>query len=415
MSELDRRQKPTDKPSGAYKIPNAKQSLYSVLPQEYRSKNNGKRNLERLLIVMVSSNKCDARSSRWGENYIANLTGEIVAVGQTKTGIKVSRVKTLAGNYWSDELHRSPAALRNAINVMYDKGFRHVLYIVNTPFSEHLRVTDQQNELFFMSPESIKFLKDIADDLVIYPVLYDSYRALRSDGQINAETLYVQDVRQLSNVFNDPNRSQVVFLNLFTGKTVERDRTFYNTVTTYSTLLNAHPGDVIDVNKIMAGLIEEGQFKNDIMYNLTLLHYSRSEKKPGKKEQFLPKLDPLNDIIGDNAIGRSSARSRHCIPGAQMNYLAFMTEIYNALRVTDPRENQMNPAANRSQSLLSLLDEIEDYLVNHQINDPPNELPKNYIACLVDSYANPMLLERVKSILEKQGWVIEKGGVDIPF
>lgn len=415
MSELDRRQKQTDKPSGAYKIPNAKQSLYSVLPQEYRSKNNGKRTLEGLLIVMVSSNKCDARSSRWGENYIANLTGEIVAVEQTKTGIKVSRVKTLAGNYWSDELHRSPAALRNAINVMYDKGFRHVLYIVNTPFSEHLRVTDQQNELFFMSPESIKFLKDIADDLVLYPVLYDSYSALRSDGQINEETLYVQDVRQLSNVFNDPNRSQVVFFNLFTGKTVERERTFYNTVTTYSTLLNAHPGDVIDVNKIMDGLIEEGQLKNDIMYNLTLLHYSRAEKKPGKKEQFLPKLDPLNDIIGDNAIGRASARSRHCIPGSQMNYLAFMTEIYSALRVTDTRENQMNPAANRSQSLLSLLDEIEDYLVKHKINDPTNELPKNYIACLVESSANPMLLERVKSILEKQGWIIENGGVDIPF
>lgn len=399
-----------------YKITNAKCSLYSVLPQEYRSKNNDKRKLERLLIVMVSSNKCDARSSRWGENYIANLTGEIVAVEQTETGsMKVSRVKTLKGNYWGHELHRSPAVIRDSISFMYDKGFRHVLYIAKTPFSEHLRVTDQQNELFFMSPEIIKFLKAIADDLVIYPVLYDSYSALRSDGKMNEETLYVQDVRQLSNLFNDPNRSQVVFFNLFTGKTIERERTFYNTVTTYSTLLNAHPGDAIDVNKVMDGLIKEGQLKTDIMFYLTLFHYSRYEKKPGKREQLLPKLDPLKDIIGDNAIGRSSAKSRHCIPSVQMNYLAFLTEVYNALLVLTPVDNAIKSDTNPSQSSLSILTQIEDYLLNHEVSDPANELPKNYIACLVDSYDNPMLSQRVNSILENQGWVIENGVVDIQF
>ena len=219
-----------------YKFTNAKRSLYSMLPQDFKIKNNNNSTIEPLLIVMVSSNKCDTRSSRGGENYIANLTGEVVAVEPTKTGLKVSMVKTLAGNYRGDELHRCPAVLRDTISDMYLKGFRHVIYIANTPFSEHLRVTDQQNELFFMSPELIKYLK-IADDLVIYPVLYDSYSALRIDGVLNEETLYVQDVRQLSNVFNDPNRSQVVFFNLFTGKAVERDRIFYNTVTTYSTLL----------------------------------------------------------------------------------------------------------------------------------------------------------------------------------
>ena len=382
-----------------FKVPNAKKSLYSVLPQEYHSKNNDKRTLDRLLIVMVSSNKCDARSSRWGENYIANLTGEIVAVEQTLTGsVKVSRVKTLVGNYWGDELHRSPEAIRDSINFMYGKGFRHVLYIANTPFSEHLRVTDQKNELYFMSPEIIKFLKDIADDLVIYPVLYDSYSALGYDNQINAETLYVQDVRQLSNVFNDPNRSQVVFFNLFTGKKINPE-TFYNRVTTYSTLLNAHPGDAIDVNKVMDGLIKEGQLKNDIMFYLTLFHYSKYEKQKTKREQLLTKLDPLNDIIGDNSIGRSSAKSQHCIPSVQMNYLAFLTEVYNALRVTSS----------------ACLDEIEDYLVKHEVSDPYSELPKKYSDCLVESHANPVLSQRVNAIIEPRGWVIEKGVVELTF
>ena len=395
-----------------YKFTNAKRSLYSILPQEFKFKNNNNSTIEPLLIMMVSSNKCDARSSRWGENYIANLTGEVVAVEPTETGLKVRMVKTLAGNYRGDELHRCPAVLGDTISDMYLKGFRHVIYIANTPFSEHLRVTDQQNELFFMSPELIKYLK-IADDLVIYPVLYDSYSALRIDGVPNEETLYVQDVRQLSNVFNDPNRSQVVFFNLFTGKAVERDRIFYNTVTTYSTLLNAHPGDVIDVNKVMDGLIKEGELKNNLMLGLTLLHYSKYEKSQTKAEKSFLKLDPLNDIIGDKAIGRSAAKSRHCISSVQINSLAFLTEVYNALIVPISEDNAINSNINLSHSSLLLLDEIKNYLVEREVS-APDELPQHYVDCLVESYSNPMLKERVESIIAPQWWVISNGGI-VPF
>lgn len=317
-----------------YKINNAKNSLYSMLPQESRSRNRDDITLDRLLIIMVSSNKCDARSSRQEEDYRANLTGEIVAVEKTENGgLKVSRVKTIAENYWNYELYSQPAVLRDAINAMYEKGFRHVLYIAKTPFSQHLRITASKKELFFMSQESIKFLKT-REDLVIYPVLYDSYNAVRVDGKVTQETFYVQDVRQLDKVFKDPNLSQVIFFNLFTGQTIEPERTFYNAVTTYSTLLNAHP-DIIDVNKVMKGLIQPDSLKNDIMLCLTLFHYSKYEKKRSSKEEGLLKLDPLNDIIGDNAIGRSSAKSPHCIASAQMNYIAFMTEVYKALRVEE--------------------------------------------------------------------------------
>ncbi|MEH1965390.1 hypothetical protein [Nostoc sp.] len=398
-----------------FRIANAKKSLYSVLPQKYHSKNNDKRILKKLLIVMVSSNKCDARSSRLEDNYIANLTGEIVAVEDTETGIKINRVKTLAGNYWLDELHRTPWALRDVINEMYDKGFKDVLYIAKTPFSEQLRVTDQQNDLFFMSPDIIKFLKDIADDLIIYPVLYDSYSALCIDDKTQEETLYIQDVRQLSNLFNDPNRSQVIFFNLLTVKTIEKDRTFYNTATTYSTLLNAHPGDALDMTKVMNGLIKEGQLKIDITFYLTLLHYSRYEKKQGKSEKLLPKLDPLNDIIGDNAIGRSSARGKHCIPGVQMNYLAWLTEVNNALSDSRDVKDVINDSANSSQIILAFLEEIEDFLDKYQIKDPSIELPRDYNNFLVRHYNHPILRERIYLILENKRWEIENGNVQVQF
>jgi hypothetical protein len=217
----------------------------------------------------------------------------------------------------------------------------------------------------------------------------------------------------LSNVFNDPNRSQVVFFNLFTGKAVERDRIFYNTVTTYSTLLKAHPGDIIDVDQVMDGLIKEGPLKNDLILGLTLLHYSKYEKNQTKGERSFLKLDPLNDIIGDKAIGRSAAKSRHCISSVQMNSLAFLTEVYNALIVPISEENAINSNINLSHSSLLLLDEIKNYLVDREVS-APDELPQHYVGCLVESYSNSMLKERVESIIDTKGWVISNGDI-IPF
>jgi hypothetical protein len=184
-------------------------------------------------------------------------------------------------------------------------------------------------------------------------------------------------------------------------------------VTTYSTLLNAHPGDVIDVNKVMDGLIKEGELKNNLMLGLTLLHYSKYEKSQTKAEKSFLKLDPLNDIIGDNAIGRSAAKSRHCISSVQMNSLAFLTEVYNALIVPISEENAIHSNINLSHSSLSLLDEIENYLVNPEVS-APDELPQHYVDCLVESYSNPMLKERVESIIDTKGWVISNGDI-VPF
>ncbi len=163
----------------------------------------------------------------------------------------------------------------------------------------------------------------------------------------------------------------------------------------------------------MDGLIKEGELKNNLMLGLTLLHYSKYEKSQTKAERSFLKLDPLNDIIGDNAIGRLSAKSQHCIPWVQMNYIAFLTEVYNALMVPISGENTINSNINLSHSSLLLLDEIKNYLVDREVS-APDELPQNYAACLLESYSNPMLKERVESIIAPQWWVISNGDI-VPF
>jgi len=97
-----------------------------------------------------------------------------------------------------------------------------------------------------------------------------------------------------------------------------------------------------------------------------------------------------------------------------MNSIAFLTEVYNALMVPISGENAIHSNINLPHSSLLLLDKIENYLVNPEVS-APDELPQHYVDCLVESYSNPMLKERVESIIDTKGWVISDGGDIIPF
>jgi hypothetical protein len=96
-----------------------------------------------------------------------------------------------------------------------------------------------------------------------------------------------------------------------------------------------------------------------------------------------------------------------------MNSLAFLTEVYNALMIPFSGENAINSNINLPHSSLSLLEEIKNYLVNNKVSEP-EEMPQHYVDCLLESYSNPMLKERVESIIAPQGWVISKGDF-VPF
>ena len=314
-----------------FRISNGLSSLYSVLPKKFRFANpSDSPKLDKLAIIIVSSLESDARTgskNRW--NRISNLLGEVVGVTRQNDGnIRLEIIKTFYDNYPHRRLYCDPPILRDTVNNLYHQGYRHFLYIAQAPYTSTLNITqsDEERQLYFMSPKLIQELKGNRDDIKIYPVFFDKYY-VRKAKNLNASSFYIEDTRELLNLAEDPSQSAVVFFNLFNGITVGKDR-FYNGVISYSTLLNIYPG-ILDDKDIRLGLINDNSsLKNDILQYLTLFHFSRFEKD----SNISLKLDPYENIIGEESFSKLS-EFNHMRGEVNFNSLAFLSEVNKILNL----------------------------------------------------------------------------------
>ena len=315
-----------------YKIKNALSSLYTVLPKKF-TVNNLSRNskINKLAIVVVSSRECD-RSWR-GDYKKSNLIGEVIKIERKDdVSILVYTSQTISENYDSKQLHTDPDAVVREVDKLYEDGYRHILYIAKSPYSQtlNLTATAQDDNLYFMSPSVIRNLKGNREDLKIYPVFFDKYYVV-SLQQIERKSLYIQDAEELTNIVNDPTKQIAVFFNLFNGiKVGKKEDRYYNGVISYSTLLNVYDQKLLDTDDIFAGLINndrERGLKNEILQFLILFHFSRYE---ADSKDIQLKLDPYKNIVGSNSIGVLSLFP-HMQPKIEFNCLAFLNEVNDAL------------------------------------------------------------------------------------
>ncbi len=312
-----------------HSIRNGLSSLYSVLPKQFDcAAASLSPEVDKLAMIVVSSRESDARiGSLNRDSRLSNLLGEIVILRQLEGGsIQIEPLKTFSENYRRSHLYSNPPILQDVASELYHQGYRHFLYVAQAPYSSTLHVTqgEEDEELFFMSPEVIKSLKGTRSDMKIYPVFFDKYYVLVRDEK-STGSRYIQDSRELTNLVDDSSRKVVVFFNLFNGLKVGNDR-FYRGVISYSTLLNMYPADILDNGDIWQGLISETPLKNTLLHYLTLFHFSRYEAR-----QYINfKLDPYEKIIGDESIGALSL-FYHARGTANFNSLAFLTEVRNVL------------------------------------------------------------------------------------
>ncbi|MEL7037728.1 MAG: hypothetical protein AAFO04_19195 [Cyanobacteria bacterium J06592_8] len=315
----------------SYKVGNALSSLYSVLPKTFKlSQPQTNPPLDKLAIIVVSSRECDRAKS---SNYkIANLMGEMTGVQRQKDGsIRLYMIGTLSDNYNVDELYRRPDVLIDEVNELYKLGFRHLLYIAKSPYSNtlHMTNTEQDEELYFMSKAILRDLKAEREDLKIYPIFFDKYYAVNLQN-IEASSLYIQDVAELETIAKDPSQQSVVFFNLFNGIQVGGNKgdKHYNGVISYATLLNIYEG-VLDDQDIREGLIYDTPLKNELLQMLTLYHFSRYE---ASSQKINLKLDPYENLIGDDSVGALSI-FKHMKNRVNFNLLAFLVKVKKALNV----------------------------------------------------------------------------------
>ncbi len=315
----------------SFKIRNGLSSLYSVLPKKFRfSKASDTPKVEKLIIIIVSSLETDARTgSRNRTNRIFNLIGEVVSITRQNDGaIRVEILKTFADNYRHQRLYRNPPVLIDTVNNLYRHGYRHFLYIAQAPYTSNLNITrsEEDDRLYFMSPQLIENLKEGKSDIKIYPVFFDKYY-VRKAKSFKSSSFYIQDTTQLTNLAEDPKQQAVVFFNLFNGLTVGKgDDRFYNGVISYTTLLNIYPG-VLDDQYIRQNLINDDSIlKNDLLQYLTLFHFSRFEKD----SSISLKLDPYENMIGEEAFSKLSVFN-HMNGRIDFNSLAFLTRVNSVL------------------------------------------------------------------------------------
>ncbi|QBD80738.1 hypothetical protein EPA93_34125 [Ktedonosporobacter rubrisoli] len=332
-----------------YKLGNALYSLYSALPHTFHLQqtqaapaNNGARayQLNKLAIIVVSSRKSD-ENLKAPDYYEACIIGKVVGIErQLDDTITVRTLNTFSANQNSKELFSRPDVIIEQVKKYQQQGYQHFLYVAHAPYTSTLNISDSGNsELFFMNKDIIQAMRAVDQNIKIYPTFCDKYYVInRKAAQkklLHPDSLYIDDIRELSKVSNDPTRRSQLFFNLFNGITVNKD-TVYNGVMSYATLINVYDDDPSYDQYIWNDLLNDSanqSLKTELLDFITLLHFSRYEKASQKDNPVAFKLDPYTDIIGDKSVGALSIFP-HMTGRARFNSLAFLNVVRAILHTT---------------------------------------------------------------------------------
>lgn len=323
---------------GIFKLGNALYSLYSALPRRFQLSSSAlsasssqppRRQLDKLAIVVISSRRSDM-NRKTPDTYQATVYGEVIGIErQSDRCVHISTLSTFSTNQPSYLMYEQPAALIAQVKACYAQGYRHFLFVAHAPYSRTLHISDKNRteDLFFMSKTVIQAMRDVGVGIKVYPIFCDRYYVVNPQRRkkkkaLAADSLYIDDLGELSSLSLDPGRRALIFLNLFSGINVKQNPV-YNGVMSYSTLVNVYEDDPTYDQYIWSDLLSENipqSIKGDMVDFITLLHFSRYEKS----RDLGFKLDPYTRIIGNTSVGKIAVFP-HMRAKVRFNMLAFLT------------------------------------------------------------------------------------------
>jgi hypothetical protein len=339
----------------SYKLPNALASLYNVLPRLFSPSAMRSRHLplDKLAIITVSSRKADFNQSS-PDTYSSTIYGDVIGMEiQPDRSIQASTLATFSAISEAEPLYEKQDVLIEQVRTCFQQGYRHFLYVAQAPYTStlHLPSADARTKLYFMNESVIQAMRQVDEGIKIYPIFCDKYHVVRqrvsppdknapeqagqeehNQPQQEADSLYIDDLVELSGLANDKQKRTVTFFNVFNGLTVGKkedlDRRLYNGVISYGTLVNMYE-DTLYYQYIWQDLLGErtpGSLATGLLDLLTLLHFMRYEKN--KPDRF--KLDPYSRIIGSESVGKR-AIFPHATGVTRFNSLAFLTLVRSVL------------------------------------------------------------------------------------
>jgi len=129
-----------------------------------------------------------------------------------------------------------------------------------------------------MNKDIIQAVREVDDAIRIYPVFCDKYyvvnRKRHARKPLQVDSLYIDDIGELSKLVVDPSKRSLVFFNLFNGASVTKQ--VYNGVMSYATLINVYHDDPTYDQYIWSDILSEHtsqSLKTDILDFITLLHF----------------------------------------------------------------------------------------------------------------------------------------------
>nr|BBH92371.1 hypothetical protein KTA_05700 [Thermogemmatispora argillosa] len=345
-----------------YMLRSALCSLYAALPHRFKPQaaptapnadpaQQGR--LDKVAILVVSSRKCDYNTQA-RDDYLATIYGEVLGLEREGNDLVLRRLRTFADNHPSESMHTRPDIIIEQARYCARQGYHHLLYVAHAPYSRTLGLTKGgARELFFMSQDIIQAMREVDADFRVYPIFCDLYYVLdlqRSSARQDQESLYIDELRELADVVNDPSKRTVMFLNLYTGYSIpagspEAQERVYNGVMAYSTVTHVYDQDPTYEQYIWSDLLapdQPGTTKHDLIEAITLLHFMRFERP---FNPMMMKLDPYKRIIGDRSTG-AQAIIPHMKGQCRFNMLAFLTHVRSVLR---SHELEQARHANRQQ------------------------------------------------------------------
>jgi hypothetical protein len=348
-SALPHRFKPQPVPAAATSARAARQPAPAAATSADQAQ---QRRLDKVAILVVSSRKCDYNTQA-RDDYLATIYGEVLGLERKGNDLVLRRLRTFSDNHPSESMHTRPDIIIEQARYCAQQGYCHLLYVAHAPYSRTLGLTKGgARELFFMSQDIIQAMREVATDFRVYPIFCDLYYVLdlkNSPARQNQESLYIDELRELADVVNDPSKRTVMFLNLYTGYYIpagasDAPERVYNGVMAYSTVTHVYDQDPSYEQYIWSDLLapdQPGTTKHSLIEAITLLHFMRFERP------FSPmmKLDPYKRIIGDRSTG-AQAIIPHQKGQCRFNMLAFLTHVRSVLRA---RELDQARHANRHQ------------------------------------------------------------------
>lgn len=327
-----------------YKLPNALASLYNTLPRSFSPQAVRISNppLDKLAIITVSSRRADLNRSS-PHAYSSTIYGDVIGMERRTDGsIRARILTTFSETAESVPMYDHPEVIIEQVRTCHQQGYRHFLYVAQAPYTStlHLPSSDARTELYFVNESVIRAMRQAGEGTKVYPIFCDKYyvvRQRRSTGQKGTQeepdSLYIDDLGELSKLAADKSKRTLIFFNVFNGLTVSKkddlDQRIYNGVVSYGTLVNMYE-DTTYYQYIWQDLLGErtpGSFSTTLLDFLTLLHFMRYEKN--RPDRF--KLDPYSRIMGNDSIGKC-AIFPHMLSGTRFNSLAFLTLVRSVLQ-----------------------------------------------------------------------------------